>query len=517
MYEESKKTGWLNFLIKAIIAVIFVLFVVWLFSLTTKGLSNNISEYGKKLDVLTETITTDNFSRLEQVGKDYFTTARLPQNVGDVEKITLKELYEKNLILEVKDKNGNACSADNSYISVTKLEKEYQMKIYLECGKSKDFVLVNMGCYDTCIDCNYRETKTEVEKVTQYQYKKTTDGKWSDYGAWSEWSLNKATASSTVQVESKNVTETYTEPAISTSTPVCEERAGYDVTRTGGTCKYTKSTDLTCPAKNGYSVSQNGSTCTYTRTTGFDYVCPAKNGYNVTRSGSTCTYTRNVNPVCAERDGFNVTRSGFTCKYTKTVEQAEQFIEQRTGRYLPADTETYRYEYVTSRDHFDGCETTCAIYTEIIYNVYRKATTTTVTETGTATCPSGTSNGSTCVVTTTGTANSQCPSGYTNVNGTCKDTKTETLTCSSGTQSGATCTVTATAAATCSDKTYTLNGSVCQKTVNVTKTRTVTYYRERSKTYISGNVTYKWSNSKTDKTLLDAGYKLTGKTRKVNK
>ena len=83
--------------------------------------------------------------------------------------------------------------------------------------------------------------------------------------------------------------------------------AGYDVTRVNGTCKYTKTTNLTCPEKSGYSVSQ---------------------------SGSTCTYTRNVSPVCAEREGFNVSRSGFTCTYTKTVEQEQQFIEQRTGSWF---------------------------------------------------------------------------------------------------------------------------------------------------------------------------------------
>ena len=50
-------------------------------------------------------------------------------------------------------------------------------------------------------------------------------------------------------------------------------------------------------------------------------------------------------------------------------------------------------------------------------------------------------------------------------------------------------------------------------TTTVTDTREVTYYRYRVREYIGGTIDYNWSKSKEDKKLLDAGYKLTGKTR----
>ena len=118
--------------------------------------------------------------------KEYFTTERLPKKIGEVKTITLKELYEKKLILEVKDKNGNACDSKDSYISVKKMENEYQMIINLECDDEEEQIIVIMGCYNYCdTDICEKQDKEETKEI-EYQYSKTTGGRWSDYGKWSE-------------------------------------------------------------------------------------------------------------------------------------------------------------------------------------------------------------------------------------------------------------------------------------------------------------------------------------------
>ena len=43
--------------------------------------------------------------------------------------------------------------------------------------------------------------------------------------------------------------------------------------------------------------------------------------------------------------------------------------------------------------------------------------------------------------------------------------------------------------------------------------RDVTYYRYATREYINGIIDYKWSTSNNDKSLLNNGYKLTGRTR----
>ena len=215
--EENRRFSWTDLFIKVILIVIFVLFTVWLLSLSNKGLSNS-------LDVLTDNIFAQNIEKMKEVGKEYFTIERLPEKIGEIETLTLKEMYDKKLILEVKDKNGNACNANDSYVSIEKMENEYQMKVNLECGKEKDYIIVIMGCYNYC-DTDICEKKEEVKEV-EYEYKKTTGGKWTDYGNWSEWSKVSVTNTDYRQVETKKVNEEYTYNKVVTNT-LYEE---YDIT-----------------------------------------------------------------------------------------------------------------------------------------------------------------------------------------------------------------------------------------------------------------------------------------------
>ena len=56
-------------------------------------------------------------------------------------------------------------------------------------------------------------------------------------------------------------------------------------------------------------------------------------------------------------------------------------------------------------------------------------------------------------------------------------------------------------------------GKEIDKVVQKTEVREVVYYRYRIREYVGGSVDYKWSTSKNDTKLLNAGYKLTGRTR----
>ena len=192
-------------------------------------------------------------------------------------------------------------------------------------------------------------------------------------------------------------------------------------------------------------------------------------------------------------------------------------------------------------------------------------------------CPTGYDrSGNTCsrLMNTPATArvSSYCPDGYSLINTyTCvkvaQDTEvisataSTTYTCPSGyTRNGSTCYTSsnsiytteaiAKTTYTCPDSSYTLSGNKCIKTQNTTERafplrdstytcpdgytqdgsrcikiytryreeaiyREVTYYRSRTRSYISGSVDYKWSRSQNDITLIKQGYKLTGKSREV--
>ena len=66
MYEENRRFSWTGLFIKIIIVIIFVLFTIWLLSLsmksTTKGMSNGIS-------VLTDGIFSQNIEKMKDVNR----------------------------------------------------------------------------------------------------------------------------------------------------------------------------------------------------------------------------------------------------------------------------------------------------------------------------------------------------------------------------------------------------------------------------------------------------------------
>ena len=47
-------------------------------------------------------------------------------------------MYQENYILELKDKNGSSCSAENSYVSIEKFDNEYQILNERKHIKEKD-------------------------------------------------------------------------------------------------------------------------------------------------------------------------------------------------------------------------------------------------------------------------------------------------------------------------------------------------------------------------------------------
>ena len=81
MYEENNRFSWTNLFIKIIIVIIFILFTVWLLSLSTKNITRGMSD---SLGVLTDNIFSQNVDKMKEVGKSYFTTERLPGKVGEV-------------------------------------------------------------------------------------------------------------------------------------------------------------------------------------------------------------------------------------------------------------------------------------------------------------------------------------------------------------------------------------------------------------------------------------------------
>ena len=151
MYEEEEKRRFplRDLIVKLIVAVVFVLLLVWLLpKVDLTGLNNRIFK--------------DNVNDMKEAAITYFTTDRLPQKEGDSVTLTLQEMLDMKLVLPFTDKYGKTCDTRNSYVTLTKKSEEYEMKVNLKCSKEEDYIIVHLGCYSYC-----KTAICEKEEVTK--------------------------------------------------------------------------------------------------------------------------------------------------------------------------------------------------------------------------------------------------------------------------------------------------------------------------------------------------------------
>lgn len=198
--NQSIKTveqfSWKGFASRAVLVVIFVLLLSWLLPMpNTKELEGKVDNLSASVSVITDRIFNQNINDMKNAAKDYFTIKRLPKNVNEKVKISLKDMIDKKLLLNVLDKKGNACNYDSSYVEITRLDKEYEMKTYLSCDGASDYILsymdleCNLSCNNECAlvekETPKPNNKGQTTKNYIYKFKKVeTKQEWTDWSAW---------------------------------------------------------------------------------------------------------------------------------------------------------------------------------------------------------------------------------------------------------------------------------------------------------------------------------------------
>ena len=577
MYEERKESFSVRSLILQILFVVLTVFLLlWLFP--TKNYVKNYANdaFTEKLQPLYNQIYNQNITTMKEAAINYFTTDRLPSKVGESVTITLKEMQDKKLVLDLIDSNNKKCDVEKSSVKVEKLDNEYLMTVKLECSDASNYIEVHLGCYDYCKAsgvCEKKETpvikptnptKPVIsEKKYQYEYEKITDGKWGDFGEWSQWSKDTITKTEYRNVETKEVTEktgtlvdvidakkdvktTYTCPS------------GYTLNGTKCSKKSTDTKKATASTKTTYSCSSgytlNGTKCNKVTTSSINatankkttYSCPSGYTLNGTKCSKTTTDTKNATANTTYGDWVSQGKQTFNTVQYSTDTRRVVLVASYIKTDCTSNCTTNKWVYLIMNR---SKKTTYSCPSGYTLNGTKCSKTTTDTKNATAntkttySCPSGYGLGGTkcykgSMTTKNATANTKttysCPSGYT-LNGTkCNKTTTNTknatankkttYSCPSGyTLNGTKCTKTTTntknasktdtVTYSCSNKDYTLNGDKCTKTVD-TYTK-YTYYRYQERKFISGTRDIKWSTSKTDSTLLKQGYVLTGNKKEI--
>ena len=151
---ESKGFPFRDFLLKLILIIIFVFLLVWLLPkfIAPKVVNKTEKISGETVDLspLTSQIFADNLERMKNAAISYYTSERLPKEVGESDTMTLSDMIGKKLIVALIDKNNKACDVEKSYVKITKMDDEYLLKVNLKDSEKEDYILVHLGCYNYC-------------------------------------------------------------------------------------------------------------------------------------------------------------------------------------------------------------------------------------------------------------------------------------------------------------------------------------------------------------------------------
>ena len=194
MYSNDRKTGFsvLDLLVKIIFAALFVFLLIWLFK---KNVPNMTAFYSN--------VFRENIKYMQEAGESYFTDERMPKEVGQTEKISLSDMYDKKLIIPFVDEDGNSCNQYDSYVSITKQEGYYELKTNLVCNKESDYTIKILGCYTYCED-NKCSNTCRKEQIVEYQFKKLTTKTNTSYSCPSGYKRNGKYCYRTVLVDTES-------------------------------------------------------------------------------------------------------------------------------------------------------------------------------------------------------------------------------------------------------------------------------------------------------------------------
>jgi hypothetical protein len=490
-YNENNKrplTHYIkNFLVGFLLIVILLLLLVWIFptnSSIQKLLNSNKEETEEFSNYFQE-----NINLLKDIAESYFTLERLPQNEGDKVKITLGEMLEKKLLVNLSDDKGKMCSTDNTYVEVTKKKTEYEMKIYLSCGDDEDYVIVYLGCYDYCSNyvCEKKTTTTTASKTSTTKTTTTVTPTTKYYC--------KVVKNKYYDNKGNVVTKAAYEKACKNTTPTTKyyckvvnnkyyDNKGNSVTKTAyeKACKkyqylYEKKVEAIYSDWSDWSKDKeydpNNNNITWGKQ---ELVWNEKYGYANVTVNKKQYVNDTTKPIFgkAELVKTSLTSKKWTCKnyyyYINqtsggTLYQASSWTYQGKVQltYVPTNTDTVKYEYVGF--DFDACASNCTLKPVYLFKKYTRTVKNVTTK-------------------SKSTLQAECAE--------LEETEVPIYT-----------------------QVSRLIGYE-QKTVTTSTTKKVYYYHTKTRTLKSKAQTYKvWSNSSNDTKLIKQGYKYTGTKQEI--
>ena len=142
MYEEGNRKlsfNWGSLIVKLVILAVIVLLICFIITRFTNRSDNNNS-----LVAMENSEYIDNINLMKTAAIEHFTVNNLPQDIGESEKLTLKQMIDQKLLIDFTN-NGQVCDVDTSYVQTTKTaDGNYALKVSLDCGDKSDFIVTTI-------------------------------------------------------------------------------------------------------------------------------------------------------------------------------------------------------------------------------------------------------------------------------------------------------------------------------------------------------------------------------------
>ena len=316
--ERGSRFSILDIVVKLIFAALFIFILVWLFQ---KNVPNMAPFYSN--------VFRENIKYMQEGGESYFTDDKLPKEIGQSNKISLADMFDKKLVLPFVDEDGNSCNQYDSYVSVTKTDNGYELKTNLVCNKESNYTIKILGCHNYCKDALCSKT-CSVEQITEYKYKKLSNV--TTYKCPSGYKKDGKYCVKSNLIDSKAATKTNT----TTKVDVIDAKKVYD----NGT-------------KKQVDVIKTKNYASYERV----YIDPIK----VVSVGTTTITKVYVNPIKSTTSGStSTTKEAYSCQKTKTVRESYNCTKYKTDKQCTTKYKKEAYSCNCSTKYVGGVyKTSC--------------------------------------------------------------------------------------------------------------------------------------------------------------
>lgn len=316
--ERGSRFSILDIVVKLIFAALFIFILVWLFQ---KNVPNMAPFYSN--------VFRENIKYMQEGGESYFTDDKLPKEIGQSNKISLADMFDKKLVLPFVDEDGNSCNQYDSYVSVTKTDNGYELKTNLVCNKESNYTIKILGCHNYCKDALCSKT-CSVEQITEYKYKKLSNV--TTYKCPSGYKKDGKYCVKSNLIDSKAATKTNT----TTKVDVIDAKKVYD----NGT-------------KKQVDVIKTKNYASYERV----YIDPIK----VVSVGTTTRTKVYVNPIKSTTSGStSTTKEAYSCQKTKTVRESYNCTKYKTDKQCTTKYKKEAYSCNCSTKYVGGVyKTSC--------------------------------------------------------------------------------------------------------------------------------------------------------------